>query len=181
MKKIIGVVVLLVSIAFGDASIQSTIDGAENFDKGIKAATEQGDNKKAIHFFEKAAKQGNSNALNMLGFFYSGGPKDVKQDDKKAFMYYKKAAEYNNTEAIYAVGLMYSQGKGVKQDDKKAIKWLKRASKEGDPNATFRLGMIYIIGQGIKADKTIGCEYIKKSKALGRKKYVEEALNHNCL
>ena len=50
--------------------------------------------------------QGNSNALNGLGFMFLNGF-GVKQDDKMALEYFEKAAAQGNPEAQFNVGLMH--------------------------------------------------------------------------
>lgn len=77
------------------------------------------DDKKAVYYWELAAKQGYSEAQYNLGVTYSLG-KGVPQDYKKAVYYWELAAEQGLAGAQYNLGIIYSNGHGVPQDDVKA-------------------------------------------------------------
>ena len=68
--------------------------------------------------YEKAAAQGNEDALVGLGQHYSN---DVNHKIS-AVPYYQKAADMGNDKAQYQLGLIYLGEKGIPRDDIKA--WL---------------------------------------------------------
>ena len=105
---------------------------------------------KAIYWFEKAAAQGNDDAMDSLGLIYNQYYKDYS----KAFMWYKKASEAGNGLAQISLGDMFMEGKGLSEPDyKNAIYWLTKASNncddlfKGDPESS--LGLIYFNGLGM--------------------------------
>lgn len=70
-----------------------------------KIYIEQDENKKAIQFYEKLAKQGEIWAQNSLGEIYQ-----EEMDLKKSFYWYKKAAEGGSLVAQYWLGYYYKNG-----------------------------------------------------------------------
>ncbi|KAF9181560.1 hypothetical protein BGZ49_004835 [Haplosporangium sp. Z 27] len=91
----------------------------------------QQDYKKAFEWYFKAAKQGNANAENSLGYMYQRGY-GVQQDYKEAFEWYLKAAKQGNADAEVNLGEMYRYGYGIQRDSMKAFQWYSKAAKRGD-------------------------------------------------
>ena len=72
------------------------------------------DDKQAVHWYYKAAEQGDVEARYKLGNMYSSG-RGVTQDDVQAVHWYYMAAEAELPEAQYELGKMCASGRGVAQ------------------------------------------------------------------
>ena len=95
--------------------------------------------KDPVSFYEKAAKNGNSNALNYLGYYYSkiGKP-------SKAIEYYEEAIKNNHSRAILNLASLYKKNRlKLDQDQKKRIQLLKQGVDKGIYQASYDLGIIY--------------------------------------
>ncbi|HBU59870.1 MAG TPA: hypothetical protein DEB48_08525, partial [Verrucomicrobiales bacterium] len=64
------------------------------------------DYKKAVYWFTKAAKQGNSGAQCNLGLMYENG-EGVEENDKIAVNWFRKAAVQGESMAQFNMGWMY--------------------------------------------------------------------------
>lgn len=89
---------------------------------------------KALEWYEKAAEQENSDAMNRIGILYANGA-GVEQDYTKALEWYEKAAELGNDMAMNNLGVMYANGYGVEQDYTKALEWYEKAAELGNEKA----------------------------------------------
>ena len=95
---------------------------------------------KALALFQKAADEGDPNAMQYLGRLNLYG-EGVEQDYGQARNWYQKAADAGNAEAMYALGWMYGNGKGVEQDYGKALNWFRRARRRWNCRRHVRLGL----------------------------------------
>jgi Sel1 repeat len=93
-------------------------DSASDVQAGIRAF-DHGSDKDAWNYFEKAAREGNTEADYWLGRMSELGLY-VKSDPQKAAMYYKTAAEAGWSIAKAELGHLYLTGEGVSQDYMKA-------------------------------------------------------------
>ncbi len=80
---------------------------------------------KAFEWYEKSAKQGNSDAQNCLGLFYEYGGIRIKKDLEKAYYLYQKSAENGSKHALFNLGLCYQYGRSVEKDNVKAFECMK--------------------------------------------------------
>ena len=88
---------------------------------------------------EKAAEQGEPQAIYLLGAMYRDG-KGVTADRDKAVVHFRNAAEQNVQGAQYSLGLMYFLGEGISVDYGEAYYWLSLASDEiGTETAQLRM------------------------------------------
>ena len=74
----------------------------------------------------KSVEQGNSVAMNSLGYCYNEG-KGCDQNLTKAFEQYEKSAKLGYSAAMYRVGICYENGEGVKRNSNKALEWYTKA------------------------------------------------------
>ena len=81
----------------------------------------------SVHWFRKAAEQGDVFGQRNLGFGYTGGL-GVEIDDAQAVQWFRKAAEQGNADAQNNLGIAYSTGQGVPQDYVEAHKWMNLAA-----------------------------------------------------
>lgn len=129
--------------------------------------------KKAFEWFEKAAKQGNSDAQCQLGIFYYRGL-GITKNFKKAFKWFKTATEkewYKDEHpegvrrAQFYVGEMYYKGLGVTKNFEKAYYWSRK--RHDDKIAQCRLGNMLRVGQGVQKDYKEALKWYKLSAEQG--------------
>jgi len=85
----------------------------------------------AVHWYRKAAEQGQAMAQCCLGWCYHsvhGVPRDYGQ----AVHWYRKAAEQGQAMAQRSLGWCYNNGHGVPQDYAQAVHWYREAAEQGE-------------------------------------------------
>lgn len=97
---------------------------------------------RARFWYEKAAANGNTAAMNNLANMYYAA-QTVKRDYKKAFELYFKAAKRGDVVAQFNISMMYYGGEYVKQSDDDALYWLTKSASNGSAIAQVRLGTFY--------------------------------------
>ena len=85
---------------------------------------------KAVEWYQKAAAQGNADALYMLGWMYDNG-EGVPNDAAKAVEWFQKAAAQGDVFALYRLGVMYDEGEGVPKDSVLAYAWFNLSAARG--------------------------------------------------
>lgn len=121
---------------------------------------------KAAGWFEKAAKQGNTDAQYNLASMYGQG-NGMPKDMVKAVEWYQKAAAQNHSGAQSSLGEMYAKGEGVQKDIEKAKELWQQAVVKGDPLAQMGLGWMYRTGTGVPKDTAKAIELLQLSVAQG--------------
>ncbi len=110
------------------------------------------DEQQAVHWYQKAAADGDGKAIYNLALMYNDG-RGVPRDDKQAAYWYRKAAYYGFAVAQYNLAVMYASGIGVPRDDKQAVYWYRKAATRGVSAAQYNLGVMYAEGLGIAKDE----------------------------
>lgn len=100
---------------------------------------------RAIHWYLRAADQGNAMALNNLSSMFLLG-KGVRPDPERAAALSLAAAEKGNVISQARIGAMYLAGEGVARDPLKAEYWLERAATAGHLEAQAQLGTMMLRG-----------------------------------
>lgn len=108
----------------------------------------EGDRTEAIHWYRKAALQGDARAENIMGLAYYKGH-GVPRDYLKAVSWYRKAARQGSAHAENNLGKAYYFGQGVPQDYTTAVYWFQLAAQRGLVNAEANLGDAYANGLGV--------------------------------
>lgn len=119
------------------------------------------DYSKAKLFFNNAANNGVSEAMNQLGamnFYGLGEARNVQQ----ALSWYKKAAELGNGNALYALGLLSETGVATKLDFPDALKFYQEASDKGNEKAMLALARMYHYGLGVEKDPKMSASIYQK-------------------
>jgi len=93
-----------------------------------------------------AAKEGNVDAMYVLGLFLLGYYK-CTPDHRKAFYWFKEAAYKEHPEAAYQVAHCYEFGIGVNQDEREAIRWYHEAGRRNQYYAEKKLAYCYSAGK----------------------------------
>jgi len=126
------------------------------------------DKMKALHWFRKAAEQGNSDAQRALGFIYSGNfIEGLSIDLAEGAKWHRKAAEHGDPGAQNCLGICYAKGQGVPQDYSEAVKWFSKAAEQGEAAAQFSLGYRYENGEGVPKDHSEAVKWYQKAAEQG--------------
>jgi TPR repeat protein len=112
----------------GDAAAQTALGGCYAA-FGLCAGVPR-DPAKARLWFEKAAAQGDAEALYNLGVLHAKG-RGVPQDPARARALWEEAAAKGHAQAQANLGVMYKDGRGVKKDKAAARQWFGKACGNG--------------------------------------------------
>ena len=104
---------------------------------------DQIDYKKAMHFYQKAARQGYWKALTALGNIYLSGSNCVP-DVKKAIQCYEQAGLKGDKDAAYLLGCLYQSGTLLEKDQQKSIQWHSIAAEQNDTNSLRALKALFL-------------------------------------
>src|SRR5581483_5489259 len=105
----------------------------------------------AAHWFEKAARAGDSVAQQELGYFYQAGI-GVARDPQRAAHWYQLAAAGGLADAKVNLGVCYLWGLGVPQNQELALQLFHEALDKGSATAAGYLGEAYFLGVGVPKD-----------------------------
>lgn len=121
----------------GDAAAQMMYGAM--FEDG--AAGVKKDERQALRWYLKAARQGYPKAQHNLALLYEDG-KGVEQDYKQAAIWYNKAAAAGFSEAQNNLAVLYILGNGVDANRDEAERLLRQAAAQGNANAKRNLNML---------------------------------------
>ena len=122
--------------------------------------------KTAVHWYTKAAEQGDACGQNNLGACYESG-EGVSQDYEKAVYWYTKSAEQGYALAQCNLGVCYKNGRGVSQDYAKAVYWFTKGAEQGNVGSQNNLGVCYKNGQGVSQDYSKAVYWFTKAAEQG--------------
>ncbi len=94
----------------------------------------KGDYAGALKLLTESANQGNTYAMDQLGFMYLNG-EGVTQNLTTSFSWFKKAADGGRSMDKHVVGIMYIAGIGVTKDEETGKAWIRKAASDGYPAA----------------------------------------------
>lgn len=169
----------------GDADSQYAVGRMLTTGEGVTK-----DLNKAIHWYQKAAQQGNTKAMVQLGRAYQhkgiridrskvdemAGDEfeGVEEDVKKAAEWYQKAADLGDANAQYVLGLAFDKLSNnnwlwfvIKHDSAKALEWYQKSANQGNTNAMMNLGSLIGSGEGAPKDEAKAWEWHLKAAAYG--------------
>lgn len=121
---------------------------------------------KAFELYMKAAKLGNCEAQNMVGYGYFVG-RVVEQNYSEAVKWFKRSAEQGSAKAQCNLGICLQYGYGVEQDYDEAIRFLKMSAEHGHVKAQRQLGLSYYNGIGIDVDYDKAAGWFEKAAEAG--------------
>ncbi len=112
------------------------------------------DDNLAFKLNEKAALQGDRDAILAMGWFYAQGI-GVDTNYNLAIDWYKKSARQKEPKALASLGQIELRLGNYSS----AIKWLDRAIKKGHKRSYYHIGKMYYQGLGVKKNlkKAINC------------------------
>jgi uncharacterized protein len=116
-----------------------------------------------LHWFTRAALQGDSLAQRGLGKLYLAGNAPVARDYFAARRWFNAAARTGDGGAAYYLAVMDRNGYGAPQDFAHALVWLKIAAQQGVVDAMFLLGNAYAAGEGASQDRAIAMKWYQQA------------------
>ncbi|MDD4819303.1 MAG: tetratricopeptide repeat protein [Flavobacteriales bacterium] len=121
------------------------------------------DMKKALYWFDLAAKNGVAEAAFYLATLYSSPEKGIPTDYNKAIKWYSFAASHSIAEAQYNLALMLMKGEGTPQDYRMAAYWFSKAADADYTDAQGNLGYLYYRGFGVEKEMNTAMQYLEKA------------------
>lgn len=118
----------------------------------------------AIESFQRAARDGNAAALNMLGRIHERGW-GVEPDPAVAAAYFTKAANANDVWAMFNLADLYLLGRGVAQSDAKAHHLYASAASLGHSKSLNMLGIMAEEGRGPDTSSRAQAYFLAAAKA----------------
>lgn len=115
---------------------------------------------------EAAAKAGDAEAMNRLGWLHQAGLGGA-QDYVTAREWYEKAAAAGSSASMNGLGWIYQNGLGIGRDYVKAKEWFDKGAASGNSVAMSNLGSLYQFGWGVPQDYAKAKEWFEKSSAAG--------------
>ena len=122
----------------GDAEAQFNLGWCYGTGTGI-----QQDDKEAMKWYKKAAKQDYASAIRNVGLYYMNGGGAIEKDEKEGIKWIKKAIEKGNIHSKVILAGYYLQGNGVPKDTLMFQTLLKEAAEQGDTTAQCNLADAY--------------------------------------
>ncbi len=136
-------------------SADESDDPESQFEMGVAYATGEGatkNNKAAVDYFKRAAKQGYMDAQLALAEIYLNGRLGIATNPQEGLRWYVSAAKQGDAEVEAELGDVYYFGRGVSVDYLEALRWYRKAADAGLGRAQFNVGAMYIKGQGVERD-----------------------------
>lgn len=116
-----------------------------------KAAFDKRDFDTAWKELEPLAKQGNADAMFLVGSMYHLGA-GTPVSYKDAAEWYRKSADAGKLDAIFTMGVVYEGGIGQARSIGEAFKWYKKSADRGFYAGILKVANMYGKGQGIPKD-----------------------------
>ncbi|WP_285712204.1 tetratricopeptide repeat protein [Erythrobacter oryzae] len=138
--------ILALAVVLGTANTLPTLD------EEIEALVTEGKVDEAYDLARAAAKRGDADAQDWLGWFHETG-KGRKVDLKKAAEHYRKAADAGDNHAAWRLGVLIDSGKvpGRLED---AVALFQAAADRNFPAAHVSLAVMQATGRGTPKDHT---------------------------
>jgi localization factor PodJL len=127
-------------------------DAAAEFEVATRFAEGRGvppSNEQAMHWLDRAAKQGLPLAQFRLGGFYEKGV-GVKKDLVMARDLYTAAAGKGNGKAMHNLAVLYAEGINGPADYRTAAHWFRKAADYGVTDSQYNLAILYARGVGVE-------------------------------
>jgi len=121
---------------------------------------------KAVELLYRAAKQGDTEAIYILGKMLLDG-EAFERSPRLAYTYILKSARHGFPMAQFELANMYDKGIGTEIDKKLAIKWYANAADKGVIEAFMPLGIHYLEGTSIERNPELAIKYLTRSAAAG--------------
>jgi TPR repeat protein len=121
------------------------------------------DDAQAMHWYRKAADQGNALGQYNVGLIYERSRS--LHDYKQSALWYNKAAEQGVADAQLNLGMFYSTGNGVPVDAARALQLFQMAANQGNGHAQYELADRFATGAGIQPDPSRAYQWMTIAKS----------------
>lgn len=135
------------------------------FERGLRAFRND-DYATAYAAWEAAARAGDAEAQNGLGWLYAGGL-GVRRDPEEAVRWYRVAAAQGQGGAQLNLANHYYYGLGVPVDRKRAAELFQTAAEKGYAEAQNSLGRMYKSGEGVPRDPSQAVAWLARAAEQG--------------
>lgn len=115
----------------------------------------------------EGARNGDPEAMDMLGYIYENG-RCIEKSSADAAVWYEKAANAGLPEAMNDIGYMYLNGTGVPRNDVAAVNWFRKAASLGNPEAMNNLGFMFTMGRGVPKNHAQAAVWFERAANLGQ-------------
>lgn len=162
-------VVSMLPLAFGTSSAtrQGISDReVQTWVEDAYAAYKNSDFRRAITLFDLAARQGNAEAMNGLGFMFMNGT-GVERNYTAAMEWFEKSATLGNSRAMNRIAILYMDGLGRPINREEAVKWLRKAADLGSVHATSNMGWVHEMGYGVPRNYEEAMKWYVKAVEMG--------------
>lgn len=147
----------------GDAQAQADLaKGLMELGGSLEQAGAGDDYAESVKWAEKAAEQGNADAMWVLALAYEHG-RGIDNDLEKASEYYRRGAEQGHAACQNSLGCMYLNGKPMARDMKTGYHWLLRSAEQGNAQGMYNLARCYQFGHGVQEDMGKAIEWYEKA------------------
>ncbi|MDR2405501.1 MAG: sel1 repeat family protein [Deltaproteobacteria bacterium] len=116
----------------------------------------------ALHELREAAKNGESNAMFILGRLYAQSESKI-YDAKKAVKYLKDAASRGHVEALFNLGQHYLEQAEDFDGINKAVECFRDAAEMNHSQAQFFVSKLYLLGMGLTKDLDNSLYWLKRA------------------
>lgn len=128
------------------------------------------DLKMAKWWYEKAARNGNIDAIFNLAVINDKG-QSMRRNAARAARLYKQAALRGDLRSQENLAVMLLDGDGVKRDTAEGFRWLRKAAQRGDSKAQYNLGHAYAYGEdGVQKNDSLALKWLSKAAKQGHTK-----------
>jgi TPR repeat protein len=124
-----------------------------------------GDKRRAFNLFLTAARNGEKEAFNSIGYFFYHGIA-VKKDRRTAYAWYRRAAMRGDLAAYLNLGSWFRESGNLRRSKF----WFEKACALGDGSAAYELGKIYAEQRG-RSNDARALQYLTAAIA---SKYIDE-------
>ncbi|MCR5371251.1 MAG: toll/interleukin-1 receptor domain-containing protein [Clostridium sp.] len=122
-------------------------------ERGFQYGAELEDNLQAVdvNLLTASAKEGNTDAILLLGSCWLNGW-GCEKNEEEALHWYRKGAEAGDAKCMISLGNCLQFGHGTEENPEEAFSWYLRAAEAGDPYGMVTAGYAYEGGIGTETD-----------------------------
>lgn len=158
------------------AAEQDETGMAYNFLGGTYMNDEETENneRKAVHYFQKAIELGNTNAMFRISYYLHNGKGGLQVDIPREIELLTEASKRGNHQATYRLGLLFEDNEsGMAQNLELSVKYFQLAADNGILAAINKMGELYLFGEVIPANltKAISCFTAASEQGYGKASY----------
>lgn len=130
--------------------------------------------RKAVHYFQKAIELGNTNAMFRISYYLHNGKGGLQVDIPREIELLTEASKRGNHQATYRLGLLFEDNEsGMAQNLELSVKYFQLAADNGILAAINKMGELYLFGEVIPANltKAIFCFTAASEQGYGKASY----------